>query len=138
MTNLIITSSFVVGFYSSVLFLVFQVSLKGWKVNFSFKSQKVVFKDKKHNWPFFSIFTPNFTVSCIQINHTHHKEISPRISLIISQMFFFWKFCFENFCPLKKKVSINIYAYILAFPNHKNLNPEICSALLRTFFKSKI
>ena len=57
MTNLIITSSFVVGFYSSTLFLVFQVSIKGWKGNFSFKSLKMVFKEKKHKSPF--IFSTN-------------------------------------------------------------------------------
>ena len=80
MTNLIITPSFVVGFYSSTLFLVFQVSTKGWKGNFSFKSQKLVFKDKKHKRPFFLIFTRNFT------NHTHYKEMFSRISLIISKI----------------------------------------------------
>ena len=38
MTNLITSSSFVVGFYSSTLLLVFQVSIKSWKGNFRFKS----------------------------------------------------------------------------------------------------
>ena len=112
MTNLMITSSFVVGFYSSTLFLVFQVSIKGWKGNFSFKSQKLVFKEKKkHKRRFFSIFTPDFTVSCMKTNHTRYKEIVPTISLFLefkelSQMLFSWKFCFEIFCSLKKKVSI--------------------------------
>ena len=46
-TNLIKASSFVLGFYFSKLFLVFQVSVKGWKGNFSFKSQKLVFTEKK-------------------------------------------------------------------------------------------
>ena len=65
LTNLILTSSFLVGFCSSTVFLVFQVSIKGWKGTFSFKSQKLVFKVKKHKWPFFSISTPNFAVSCM-------------------------------------------------------------------------
>ena len=47
-TNLILTSSFVVGFYSSTLSS-FSVSIKGWKGNFSFKSQKLVFKEKNTN-----------------------------------------------------------------------------------------
>ena len=61
-TNLNITPSSVVRSYSSTLFLVFQVSIRGWKSKFNFKSQKFVFKEKKHKWPFFSIFTPTFTV----------------------------------------------------------------------------
>ena len=110
MTNLILTSSSVVGFYSSTLFLVYQVSIKNWKGNFSFKSRKLVLKKKKHKWPFFSISNPNFTDSCMWTNHNHQKEIFPRISLIISKIWgnyhkccVFWKFCFKNFCPLKKE-----------------------------------
>ena len=57
MTNLIIMSSFMVGFYSSALFLVFQVSIKGWKHNFGFKSQKLLFKGRKHK-DYFSQFVP--------------------------------------------------------------------------------
>ena len=53
MTNLIITCSFVVVFCSPALFLVFQVSMKGWKGNFSFTLQKLVFKEKNFSqfWP---------------------------------------------------------------------------------------
>ena len=121
-TNLIITFSFVVGFYSPTLFLVFQVSIKGWKGNFSYKSQKVVFKEKKHKWLFFSIFTPNSTVLCVQTNHTHYKEIFPRISLIISKAQgnyhkcgVFWKFCFQSFCPLKKSVHKHFILFKIDF-----------------------
>ena len=44
----------------------------------------------------------------MKTNHTRYKEIFPTISLFLefkelSQMLFSWKFCFETFCPLKKK-----------------------------------
>ena len=107
MTNMIITSSFVVGSYSLAMFLVFQVSIKVWKGDFSFKSEQLIFKEKKHKWPFFSIFTPNFTVSCMQTNHTHHKEIFPGISLIISKIItnvgFFGNFLLKIFARSKTK-----------------------------------
>ena len=112
MSNFTIASSFVVGFTTSILPLVSWVSIKGWKGNFSFKSQKLVFKEKKkHKRRFFSIFTPDFTVSCMKTNHTRYKEIVPTISLFLefkelSQMLFSWKFCFEIFCSLKKSVHI--------------------------------
>ena len=118
MTNLIITCSFVVVFCSTALFLVFQVSMKGWKGNFSFTSQKLVFKEKRHKWPFFSILTPNFTVSCIQINHTlknffleFHWSF-PKFKEIITNVVFFGNFVLKIFAHSKNKVVI---LYIFCF-----------------------
>ena len=68
MTNLIIKSSFVVGFFSLTLFLVFQVSINSWKGNFVLKSQiirKIGFQREKIQMTIFTFFTPNFTVSCM-------------------------------------------------------------------------
>ena len=105
-TNFIINSSCVVELYSSTRFLVFQVSVKGWKNKFSFNSQKLVFKEKRQKWPFFSSFTPNVTVSCMWFDYTHYKEIFSRISLIISEIegnyrkcCVFWKFVLKIFPP---------------------------------------
>lgn len=107
MTNLIVSSSFLAGFYPSTLFLVFQVSDMGCKGNFSLKSQKLVFKDKKHKWPFFSIFTPNLTVSCIQTNHVHYKEIFPRLfpkfNEISTNIVLLGNFVLKSFAHSKKK-----------------------------------
>ena len=118
MTNLIIKSSFEVGFYSSALFLVFQVSIKGWKGNFSFKLQKLFFKEKKHKWPFSSIFTPNFTVSCMKTNHTAIFPIKafflefdwlfPKWKEIITNVVFFGNFILKIFAHSNGKGSIKI------------------------------
>ena len=110
MTNLIITSSFVVGFYSSTLFLVFQVLIKGCKGNFSFKLQKLVFQREKNINDHFSHFLLLFllfyvyrpiilTIDKFFLEfHWLFKKIKEIIANVI-----FWKFRFENFCPIKNK-----------------------------------
>ena len=67
-------------------------------------------KRKKHKRPFSSIFTPNFTVSCMQTNHTHYKNFFTRIPLfqkfkeIITNVFL--EILFRKCLPTRKKVSI--------------------------------
>ena len=103
MTNLIITPSFAVGFYSSTLFLVFRVSIKVWNGNFSFKSQKLVFKERKHKWPFFSIFSAYLTVSYVKTNHFTTKKYFLEFSSLfenlrkLSQMLCFLEISFGSF-----------------------------------------
>ena len=111
MTNLIITSSLEIGFYSSALFLVFQVSIKSWKGNFSCKSQKLIFKDKKYKWPFFSIFTPNLLLQvCRPIILTVNKFflefhwLFRKFKEIITNVVFFGSFVSKIFAHSKKSV----------------------------------
>ena len=114
-TNLIITSSFVVGFTPQYCF-----RYQGIKVILVLNHKNWFSKRRKHKWPFFSIFTPNFTVSCMQTNHADYKEIFPRISLfqkfkeIITNVVFleilFWKFL-----PTQKNMSIQVFAGFALF-----------------------
>ena len=103
-TNLIIKSTFVVGFYPSTLFLVFQVSVKGWKGNFSFKSQKSVFKKKKQKWPFFQfLFLILLFHLCRPIIFSINKFVSEfhwlfqKIKEIITNFVFFGNFVLKIF-----------------------------------------
>lgn len=124
MTNLIITSSFVVVVYSWALFLVFQVSIKGWKCNFSFKSWKLVFNEKKHKWSSFSIFIPNFTVWCMQtiiitINvFLQLNWLFQKFKKIITNVVFFGKFVLKVL-PTKKKKKTDV---------SKCFSPQYCKS----------
>ena len=110
MTNLIITSLFVVGFYSSTLFLVFQVLIKGCKGNFSFKLQKLIFQREKNRNDHFSHFFLLFLlfhvyrpiILTIDKFFLEFHWLFKKFKEIITN-FIFWKFRFENFCPIKNK-----------------------------------
>ena len=92
MTNLIITSSFVVGFYSSALFLVFQVPVKGWEGNFSFKSKNKNWFSKRKNtidrFPQFLLLTLLFHV-CRPIILTIKNFLTKqnKLTLTLAQLF---------------------------------------------------
>ena len=116
-TNLIITFSFVVGFYSPTLFLVFQVSIKSWKGNFSFNHKKWFSKRKNTNEYFsqFLLLILLFYV-CRPIIHTIKKFfpefhwLFQKLKEIITNVVFFENFVFKVFAH-SKKVSINISYY---------------------------
>ena len=110
MTNLIMTSSSVIGFYFSTLFLVFQVSIKGWKGNFSFKSQKLVFFKKSTN-DHFSQFLHLILLFhvCRPIILTINKFflefywLFQKFKEIITNVGFFGNFFFWKSLPTQKK-----------------------------------
>ena len=106
MTNLIITSSFVVGLLSSALFLFSCVSINGWNGNFSFKSEKLLLKEK-NNYDYFSRFYVCRPI-ILTINkfflefHWLFQKFKEIITNVVYFVNLFWKFLLTQ-----KRVSLN-------------------------------
>ena len=120
MTNLIRTSSFVVGFYFSTLLLVFQVSRKGWKGNFSFKSQKLVFKEKSTN--------DHFSQFLLLILLFH---VCRPIILIIKKFFLEFHCLFQKFKEIIRNV-VFFGNFVLKIFSHSK------KSILKSFFKTRV